>query len=126
MLRDKWEFKYTVSAILTAAEKKMNHHAERLKWWEEKQEEIIKEAKESGISINTAVGAEYGASNVMRGAIVSVDEKYQIKLSECYHKIIEHRNKKEAYAGWYTTLNALPPADSLKLHSDDYLYFFTE
>lgn len=123
MLRDKWEFEYTASALADAAEAQRDFRKGRVEWWKAKQAEVMTKIKESGISVHESPGASYSNSTAGFGPQVMIDATLQQDLGECASKIKEHTTYAKAYDGWVQTLRANPES-RLKLHHDDWLTFF--
>lgn len=127
MQRTEWKFIYTASALAAAATAKAEHHSERLKWWEQKQAEVIAEVKEKGLEVTESLAMEYASSQAftgaMRGAQLTVKNDYQQKLNECHMKIRGHGEKVKEYAGWVQMLEA-NPQERVGLDIDDYLFFY--
>lgn len=122
MLRDKWEFEFAASKLCDAAKAKMNHHSERLKFWEDAKAKVMAEVKESGIEVSESqAGSSY--SNANRIPEVMVRNDLQKGLTECHQKIQEHNKMVREYEGWVRVFLANPDLRH-KLHADDYLYFF--
>jgi hypothetical protein len=126
MHRNMWEFEHTAAKLADAAEAKKRHHAGRLEWWETKKAQVMAQIREKGISVHETVAAE--SSQYTRpikgvGARIMVDASLQRDLDECSEKVSSHRSMVDVYAGWTQVLRGNPEA-RLKLHHDDYLFFF--
>lgn len=120
-LRDKWEFQFASSDLVSATQSKVDHHTARLAFWKKAQEELMAEIKEKGLSIvQSAAGSSY--SNTGMGPQVAVDLTYQRRLQETSTKISEHTGKLSQYIGWLQVLKANDK--TFTLHADDYLFFF--
>jgi hypothetical protein len=123
-LRDKWEFKYTARKLAEAARRKLQHHRERLKFWEDAKAKVMTEVRETGIEVSESVaGASYSNSTRTHGPQVMVRTDLQTRLSECHGKILEHNAKVAEYVGWVEVLDGNPD-NQLTLNADDYLFFF--
>lgn len=123
MNRDEWEFEYSASKMAEAAEIKRNTHQKKLEWWENKKKEVMQQVRDTGIEIRDSVAAGYSNKSGNYGPQIEIDGGLQRDLSECQQKILEHAGHVQAYEGWRQVL--LANADSrLKLHHDDWLYFF--
>lgn len=126
MLKHEWEFEYTASVLAEAAEGQRQFRQSRVEAWEAKKAEVMAKVKESGLTVHEgpAAGMSSYTSNAMGGgAHVMVDTTLQADLSECVQKIKEHRSAVTQYAGWVQVLQANPES-RLKLHQDDWLFFF--
>lgn len=125
MKRKEWKFEYTASKLAEAATNKKKHHEGRLEWWKTKHDATMQKVKDSGIEVHQAVGADYSASNTMRGVRpeIRIDETLQRDLYECDAKMKEHQGKVSEYDGWIQVLGAHPEA-RLELEHDDFLFFF--
>ena len=123
MQRNEWSFEYTASALAVAAKIKADHHRERLTWWEGQKAEVMAEVKESGIEVSESLANQYSNTTAMNGPQVMVRTDLQRKLTECHTKLKSHDSRIQEYDGWVQVLNANPES-RLKLHQDDWLYFF--
>ena len=119
-----WEFEYKASVLANAAMAKKAYRQQRADWWQEKQQEVMAEVKESGIEISESVAANY-ATNAGRGPQMVVRSDLQNKLQECHGKIREHLQAVREYDGWFQVLSANPES-ILKLKHSDWLFFFGE
>ena len=122
MQRDEWTFEYTASKLAEAAATKREHHKQRLEWWNGQKDAVMAEVKDSGIEVSESLALAY-ASNAGVGPQVMVRGDLQRKLTECHGKLKEHDAKAREYDGWHQVLTANPEA-RMKLHHDDWLYFF--
>lgn len=123
MQRDKWEFEYTAAKLVDAASAKREVHQAKFEWWEAKKAEVMKKVREEGIEIHDSVASSYSNVKGRFGPEIQIDEVMQRDLVECQTKILEHHHEIKNYDGWIEVLNANPEA-RLKLHHDDWLYFF--
>lgn len=121
--RDKWEFEYTAAKLAEAAEAKREHHVGRLDWWQAKRAEVIQRIKDSGMDVRESLAVSkspgYGQAQIV------IDSTMQKDLGEAVSKVEEHEDRVRGYDGWVQVLRANPEA-RLKLHHDDYLFFFGE
>lgn len=120
-LRNEWEFDYSAKELLTASHEKVRFHEERLSWWETQKAAKMEEIRSSGLEVDEGIGAMI--SNTYRGATVTIDMSLQRDLTECVEKTKEHREKLKIYDAWCQTFEANPNA-RLKLHHDDWIFFF--
>ena len=125
MLKHEWEFEYTASALAIAAEAQRAFRQGRVEAWEGKKLEVMAKVKESGLTVHEGPAAGFSnyTSNTGQGAHVMVDTTLQADLSECVTKIKTHRDAVRQYEGWVQVLQANPES-RLKLHQDDWLFFF--
>lgn len=125
MNRQEWEFEYTAAKLADAARKQRDYRESRVVFWKEKYAEVMKEVREAGIEVSESVAA--GVSNTystkMVGPQVMVRHDLQTKLTECHSKVQEHERASREYNGWAQVLDANPET-RLRLHHDDWLYFF--
>lgn len=124
MQRDEWAFGYTAKQLADAALAKKQHHEERLKWWQEKQQAVIDEVKDKGLEVSQQIASEYAVSQAIRGAQLVVKNDYQQKLNECHMKIQSHGARAKEYDGWHQMLSAQLPTHSVSLDVEDFLFFF--
>jgi hypothetical protein len=125
MLKHEWEFEYTASTLAIAAEAQRDFRKARVDAWEAKKAEVMEKVKTSGLTVHEGPAASmnnYTTAN-MGGAHVMVDTTLQADLSECVTKIKQHRDAIRQYEGWVQVLQANPES-RLKLHQDDWLFFF--
>lgn len=126
MNRNEWEFEYTASALADAAERQRDFRQSRVEAWETKKAEVMVKVKETGLTVHEGPAASftnYTSNTSMQGAHVMVDATLQSDLSECVTKIAEHRAAVKDYDGWAQVLRA-NGEQRVKLHHDDWLYFF--
>ncbi len=124
MKRKEWQFEYNTKQVLGAARAKANHHAERLKWWEGQQAEVMAKMRESGIEISQSLAMQYGQTQANFAPNVSIKPDVQRELNECFQKISEHKSKQADYACWVEILSATNDGHNLSLDHDDWLHFF--
>lgn len=123
MLRDEWEFEYTASVLAEAADEQRAFRSGRVDWWTVKQAEIMAKIRESGISVHESPGAAYSNTTHGYGPQVMIDTTLQRDLTECASKIKEHTAAMKAYGAWVQVLKANAQS-RIKLHHDDWFYFF--
>lgn len=124
MLRDEWAFDFSASKLAEAAAAKKKRHETRVTWWTEQKTKVMAEVRSEGIEVSESVAANYANKTSDRyGPQVMVRADLQTKLTECHQKIMEHAGKVREYDGWVQILTANAEA-RLKLHSDDFLFFF--
>lgn len=121
--RHSWEFEYPASTISEAAKRKREHHAARLDWWKNKQDEVINEVRANGLEVSESVSSLYASSMAPQGAQLIVKNEYQNKLNECHQKIQKHAELISEYDGWAEVLASNGEA-KLKLKQADWLFFF--
>lgn len=122
MLRNEWEFGYKAGTILKGAEVKHKYHTARLKWWEDKLEEVKKKIKAEGIEIDESLSNL--TSNAYRGASVNIRNDLVQDVQECVSKTQEHRARVVEYAAWIQVLESQGNA-TFQLNQDDWLFFFS-
>lgn len=123
MKRDEWIFDFPATKLAAAAKAKLDHHDERLKFWQAAKEKTLAEIKEKGITVSDSQSDS--SSNIQRGyhAQIMVDQTYQRQLNESANKIESHRDKVREYTGWVQVLEANQDR-TYSLEADDYLFFF--
>lgn len=122
MKRTAWEFPYTADRLLSAATGKCAHHADRLKWWENKKTSVVEMVKAEGIEIDESL-ADLTSNSYQRGATVQIRNDLVRDLQECVGKIREHRTKVDDYGAWMQVL-ASQGQSTFNLHQEDWLFFF--
>lgn len=125
MNRIEWEFEYCAPDLAAAALKKKESHQKKLEWWEQKKKEVLAKVAEGGIEVQDSVAASYSNTKGAFGPQIKIDATLQRDLTECQDKIMEHHRLVKEYDGWSQSLSRNPHA-TLKLHHDDWLYFFGE
>lgn len=120
--RDTWEFEYSGKALAEAAMAKRDHHQSRVDVWQQEQNKLMAEVRESGLEINEDMSYGLGSSTT-RAPHVAVKDNLQSKLRECHAKIREHRDSMREYDGWVQVLRANMEA-RLRLKYDDWLFYF--
>ncbi len=125
MNRGNWEFEYTASRLVGAAQQQKEHRLSRVTVWEGKKDEVMLKIKDSGLSVHEGVAASLSNYTTARtkGAHVMIDPTLQSDLSECVAKIEEHRMAATEYDGWIQMLSANEEA-RLKLKYHDWMFFF--
>jgi hypothetical protein len=129
MLRAKWEFEYTASALAKAAEAQHAFRAGRITFWKEQQDEIIAKIKATGIEIHEDIAdmlsnsMKYGGTSAMGGAQIVIDPTMQTDLNKCFMKIKEHTELSKQYSAWKQVLDGNPES-RVKLDHDDWMFFF--
>jgi hypothetical protein len=123
--RDEWEFEYAVGALAAAAKKQRDFRNSRVKFWEERKEEVMDKIKSTGLTVHESVAEQFSSySNQGQGARVMVDTTLQKNLDECVGKIRSHRELAKEYEGWVQVLEASPLDNRLKLKHGDWMFFF--
>lgn len=130
MKRNSWKFEYSGKALAAAADKQLAHRKERLKVWKKRKDEIMKEIREKGLTVDEGNARIGHASNnynatMMAGPQVIVDQQLQANLAEAHSKVGVHQNFIRDYEGWVRVFEA-HPEQNFKLNHDDWLHFFTE
>lgn len=132
MLRAKWEFEYTASALAIAAAAQHDFRVGRVKFWQDKQAEIIAKIKESGIEVHEDIASavnndinamKYLNTSAMGGAQILIDPTMQGDLNKCFMKIREHAEYVRQYSAWKQVLEGNPES-RVKLDHDDWMFFF--
>lgn len=121
--RDEWEFPYSANKLLEAATVKHTHHAARLKWWEDKKNEVVEKVKAEGIEIDESLADANLSNSYNRGQSVQIRTDLVRDLQECVGKIREHRSKVGDYDAWMQVLASQGQA-SFPLQQEDWLFFF--
>lgn len=127
--RGEWKFQYSAEEILKGAVSQRDFRLGRVEVWLKAKDEIIKEIREAGISIDE--GAldfieKFSYSNTTRspGPSVRVDQRLAQSLQEAHSKVQHHRVKAEEYSAWVKILTSQPPSHRLELTQSDWLFFF--
>jgi hypothetical protein len=129
MLRAKWEFEYTASALAIAAEAQYQFRVGRETFWKAEQEKLIAKIKETGIVVHEDITAflsntnKYGSTGAMGGAQIVIDPTMQGDLNKAHAKITEHAQMAAQYKAWAQVLKGNPES-RVKLDHDDWMFFF--
>lgn len=124
MKRNEWIFEISAQKLAEASTEKGKFHTARLKFWEDKQANVLAEVKEKGIRIEESLaGVAYSSKSTQFAPEFSIDLAYQRKLQEANGKIREHSSKIKEYDGWNQVLSQ-NSGKNYGLNSDDWLFFF--
>lgn len=123
MNRHEWEFEYTARDLAKAAKSQQEFRLSRVSWWQGQKKKVMDEIKEAGIEVEESIGSLYSNTSAGMGPQVVVRTDLQRKLTECHKKIEEHTKLAKDYDGWFQVLNGNPES-RVKLHHDDWLFFF--
>lgn len=131
--RFKWEFPYLAAELAVAAQTQKKFREDRVAFWKQKYEEVLKEIRESGVEVTESIATElrrqsdYRLSNTRatmnNGPRVSIRSDLAEKLHEAHERIEHHQEKVFEYDGWIQVLTARGNQE-LKLLHKDWLYFF--
>ena len=131
--RFKWEFPYLAAELAVAAQTQKKFREDRIAFWKQKYEEVLKEIRESGVEVTESIAtelrrqADYRLSNSRSpgysGPRVSIRSDLAEKLQEAHERIEHHQEKAFEYDGWIQVLSARGNQE-LKLLHKDWLYFF--
>lgn len=132
MLRDEWEFQYTAAKLADAAAQQLAFREGRVQVWEAKKAEVIAEIKANGLNVEESIAdmltnasyAKFSQTRSEREATVTIDMKMRRDLQECGEKIREHTDLRNQYKAWLQVLQAQDEQHVLKLHHDDWIFFF--
>ncbi len=107
--------------LAEAATVKLKHHGDRLAFWEGTRDEVLAEARSSGIEIVTSsAGTTYNSGFAPR---LSINDSLQERIAEAVKKVREHTGHCEQYRGWVEMLTQNPEA-RFPLTIDDWVFFF--
>ena len=127
MRRNEWELEYTAGKLAEAATAKRQYHDERFAWWKAKRKETITKIRAEGIEIDEKIVIGFHDNPKTRdwdgAARVTVRDDLRADLHECQSKLSWHTEKRVEYHGWEQALSANPDVP-LRLHIDDWLFFF--
>jgi hypothetical protein len=126
MQRKDWQFEYAAAQLAEAAQAKMAHHTERLKFWKTKREETLAKIRSEGLEIDEKIVVGYQnpkARDWDRANRISVRDDLRQRLDEVLDKLKFHTEKLGEYNGWRQMLVANPQA-RLGLDIEDWLFFF--
>ncbi len=115
-MRRNWHFSYKGSDLLEPANKKVEHHAERLSWWRGELEKAEAVLKKDGLQLR-----ERAVSGGVRHEMV-IDHEYQARVRECSDKVDHHEEKHADYER-YARAFELNPKSELVLDIDDIAFF---
>lgn len=132
MRRQNWKFEYTGKALAAAAAEKRDQRKERLKWWLNRKEEIFKDIRGKGITIEEGNASRLGTlsndvnaiyKGRLQGPQVVVNEALERELEEAHNRIQINQEAVAEYEGWHQVMSANPD-QVVKLNHNDWLYFF--
>lgn len=109
MSRNDWEFEYLGKELRVFAVNKMEHHRNRLAFWEEQAANREKELREQGIDFRARprVANNYSTQNAV---VAVIDPERQSALSEAFAKVDEHRGRLRHFEMWASLFNRNPEA----------------
>lgn len=118
--RQLWAFRYKPAEVLAAAEERVQHHADREKWWSEEYMNAEKQLKDKGF--------EYRERHSSYQAEIQIvgDPELAKRVTDCRIKRAEHREKQELYGTWVRALKARTerqPGEELELAINDVMFF---
>lgn len=117
MLRDSWEFEFSVGDVLKAAETKRIYHTERVEHWTEEREKAEADLRAAGVEIR-----EHEATGGTQFTAV-LDVEKTAWLNQCNRKLETHQLRAQQFDAWIYVLRSRPLFDSLKLQHDDVRFF---
>lgn len=124
--RSEWVVTHTADELGDAATKQRDFRQSRLDWWTEKRNQLMQEARDSGLEIIESVSSQisnYTSSG--NGPRITVREDIQIKLAECQKKIQSHQRAVEVYDGWVQFMVGIADRKkTFELSFNDWLFFF--
>lgn len=126
MKRDEWQFVYTATVLSVAAQKKIDHHNERLAFWKQTKTEVMATIRSEGLEIDEKIALGYRSPKSRdwdNGAEIMVRNDLRKDLTECMEKLGAHTERLNQYEGWQQVL-AANPEDRLQLDIQDWLFFF--
>lgn len=127
MLRDEWRFPTPAARLAEAAQAKLAHHDERVKWWTGKRAQVMETIRAEGLEIDERLVLAHPNPKVRdwdRGATkVMVRNDLQEDLEECTTKLRFHTARRGEYDGWVQVL-AANAGTPLELDIEDWLFFF--
>lgn len=130
MKRHEWKFNYAANKLAEAAEAKKAWHSDRLKWWSDKKDEVMKLIKSEGIEIDESLAEQLDANKTKfsnayanRGPSVGIRNDLVNDLEEAAGKVTEHRNKIREYDGWHQVMSS-QGGNVFDLNQDDWMFFF--
>lgn len=118
--RSEWTFQYGIEEVKDAAEKQVQHHSDRIEFWEKEKDATLTAIRESGIDIR-----EHEITGGSRAEVV-IDPTHQNRLNEAQGKIKSHQDRLSEYEGWAQVLHSRVmqnDARVLNLDHTDILYF---
>lgn len=129
--REDWTFSYLASKVAQGAREQLKFRQGRVKVWEAKKAEVIKQIKKGGLKMSESVAAQLSNSTkynttAVRGraaAEFKIDEAMQQDLDECLSKIEGHKELVASYTAWIQVLEANPNCE-LNLKHGDWMFFF--
>jgi hypothetical protein len=125
-MRTTWKITMPAIDVLAGANEKLSWHKTRLGVWENAREKTKQKIRENGIVIDESVLEDMSLtstySNSGRAPSVTVNAELVRDLNETNSKIVEHKDKVDAFESWVQFLESAK--DDLELTLSDYLYFF--
>lgn len=126
MLREEWKFAYSVESLVQAAQQKLQHHEDRLRFWKDTKQSVMDTIRAEGLELDetiTSALANPKARDWHRSAQVMVRKDLQKDLEECLDKLEWHTAQRDEYDGGHQAISA-QSGKMLELHIQDWLFFF--
>jgi hypothetical protein len=106
MLRDDWKFHYKTADVLAAAQRKREHHENRLGVWRDELTNAETKLRAEGVTFREVDLGHSSSTSTYRGGVeVTVNSEMQKKLSEARSKVAVHESAAAEYADWTIILN---------------------
>ena len=96
--KEEWEFEYSLEKLLSAADKKSTHHADRLAWWENELEQAEAKLIDKGFEYRERRRTQE------RAVVIVGDPELAERVNECRNSINRHREHKKEYEMWMRIL----------------------
>lgn len=119
-LRRNWKFSFKVADVLAAAEKKLDHHLQRITFWNDQLEKAQRDLKDKG--------AEFREQPVTGGSHVAlvIDPERQNRVNQCASKKNQHQDQANEYTVWVRALRLSEqnaPRSYIDLDAQDIAFF---
>lgn len=119
--RKHWKFPVKGDDIYSAAKIKLNFHQTRLKFWEDKQKEIMKTIKDDGLEFDESLSDL--VSNKYKSSSISIRNDLVTDFQETKEKVHEHRHLISLYDSWVQLLEK-HTENMLDLCHSDWIFFY--
>lgn len=116
-MKHEWKVQVTAAELLKAALAKRDHHAERLKHWQEQRDAAEIKLRSEGVEFRET-GGSYSNSSKAGGVAVVVDPQLQKAFEEARGKVDEHWHLTERYARWASFFGRATPSSSFECDYD--------
>lgn len=119
-LRGEWVFEYEVQELLTACNSKIDHHSNRIDYWESERDNSLASLKEHGVEFR-----EYDVTGGQRLEVIA-DPSLAARFRESKNKVEQHKKSRlefSRFARAFERASQSNPSIKYELSIEDVEYF---